>query len=164
MTLKKRIFTCLMAILMLLPIGATNVYAAGHDVVPLNAWHDIGDFTFSNTNTTPYKTSTGRYLTLGFMMQRSTSDRGVATTPIRVEIKILDYSTGRQIGSTQTMYLPTSTSLGTNSSFEWDLGYSGRKFCIFFESFSYNGPTNGNYRTVYVDYTSYSSNTAHVYV
>lgn len=151
-----------MALILLSTMGASNAYAAGVETFKLNNNYHVGSFTFTCDNTTPQKTVQGRYLYIYLKMKRSSSDKGVASTPIRVTVKVLDSSTLKQIGGTKTYILQPGSY--TSGGFETDLGYAGRKVNIRFDSYSYNGPTNSYYRTVYVeDFMVNTTNTQGTY-
>lgn len=143
-----RLVSFFMALMLITTMGATNAYAAGVETFKLNNNYHVGTFTFTCDNTTPTKTVQGRYLYTYFEMRRSPSDKGVASTPIKVVVKVLDASTLNQIGADAVYIIyPNQTISG---GFERDLGYAGRKIVYQFDSYSYNGPTNAYYRTVYV--------------
>lgn len=154
----KRLLSLFMALVLLATVGASTAYAAGVETFKLNNSYFVGAFTFTCDNTTPTKTVQGRYLRTYLKMKRSPSDQGVSTTWIRVTVKVLDASTLKQIGSTETYLVPPDTTV--SGPFEVDLGYAGRKIVYQFDSYSYQGPTNAYYRTVYVqDFTVNTSNT-----
>lgn len=144
----KRLVSIFMVIILLTTMGFSNVYAAGVETFKINNNYHVGTFTFTCDNTTPTKTVQGRYLYTYLEMKRSPSDQGIASTAIKVVVKVLDASTLQQIGG-DAIYIiaPNSTISG---GFERDLGYAGRKVVYRFDSYSYNGPTNAYYRTVYV--------------
>lgn len=151
-----------MALMLLTTMGASNAYAAGVETFKLNNNYFVGSFTFTCDNTTPTKTVQGRYLHTYLKMRRSPDDKGIASTPIRVTVKILDASTLKQIGGTATYIIRPNTS--SSGSFETDLGYAGRKIVYQFDSYSYDGPTNAYYRTVYVgSFMVNTSNTKGIY-
>lgn len=145
----------MLALMLFSALGVSNIYAAGIEpyagveTFRLNNNYHVGSFTFTHNNTTPKKTVEGRYLYTYFNMRRASSDKGVASTPIKVTVKILDASTLNQIGG-GAVYIIQPNSYA-NGGFETDLGYAGRQIYIKFEATSYNGPTNGYNRTVYVD-------------
>lgn len=154
----QRLVSFFMALMLLTTMGASNAYAAGVETFKLNTSYFVGSFMFTCDNTTPTKTVQGRYLRTYLKMKRSPSDKGIASTAIRVTVKVLDASTLKQIGSTQTYIIPKDTTV--SGPFEVDLGYAGRKIVYQFDSYSYEGPTNAYYRTVYVsDFTVNTSNT-----
>lgn len=143
-----RIISCIMVALMLITtLGVTNVYAAGVETFKLNKNYDVGAFTFTDGNTTPTKTVEGRYLYTYFNMTRASIDKGIASTPIKVTVDILDASTMQRIGGAIYIINPNSY---IDGGFETDLGYAGRKICYRFDASSYNGPTNGNFRSAYI--------------
>lgn len=156
--INQRVLSFFIAFILLSTVGASNAYAAGVETFRLNNSYFVGSFTFTCDNTTPTKTVQGRYLRTYLTMKRSPSDKGVATTWIRVTVKVLDASTLKQIGTTKTYLVPPEGSV--SAPFEVDLGYAGRKIAYRFDSYSYNGPTNAYYRTVYVsNFTVNTSNT-----
>lgn len=56
-TMSIKIATLFMAMVMLfMSAGTTTAFAAGNDYFPKNEWHDVTGFTFTNDNTTPWKT------------------------------------------------------------------------------------------------------------
>lgn len=162
----------MMAIMLFATTGFSNVYAAevepsvgetevqpcsygakvqpyaGIETFRLNKNYHVGSFTFTQRNTTPRKTVEGRYLYTYLDMTRASSDLGVASTPIKVTVKILDASTLNQIGGGATYIIQPGSNI--TGGFETDLGYAGRQIYIKFEATSYNGATNGYNRTVYV--------------
>ena len=158
----KRLLCFVMALVMITTAGALSVSAAGVETFRLNDNYHVGSFSFTYGNTTPQKTVEGRYLYIYLNMIRSSSDAGVATTPIKVTVTVLDAGTMQQIGN-QAIYIIQPGSY-MSGGFETDLGYAGRKVHILFESCSINGPTNQYYRTVYVeDFMVNTSNTAGTY-
>lgn len=143
-----RIISCLMVAFMLLTtLGVSNVYAAGVETFRLNKNYEVGEFTFTDGNTTPTKTVEGRYLYTYFNMLRASSDQGIASTPIKITVDVIDASTRQTI---KTAYYIINPGQSMDGGFETDLGYAGRKICYRFDASSYNGPTNGNYRSAYV--------------
>lgn len=134
---------------------------AGVETFWLDKTYDVGSFTFKNNNTTPTKTVQGRYLYTFLEIQRASSDQGIASTPIKVTVDILDAST-REVIDGIVYYLNTTDSL--SHGFEVDLGYAGRQICYRFDASSYNGPTNGYYRSATVkQFVVNTSNTEGVY-
>lgn len=177
--LRWRIVSFLMALTMLTTLGVTNVNAAemenpvegetsvgietraGTETFRLNKNYEVGSFTFEDSNTTLTKTVQGRYLYTYFKFSRASSDRGIASTPIVVTVDVLDANT-RNIINTAKYYLNPNGSL--DYGFETDLGYAGRKICYRFDASSYNGPTNGNFRSANVErFMVNTSNTQGMY-
>lgn len=160
--LRDRVASFLIALMMVTTLGVSNVYAAeienpvnentsegietraGVETFYLNRNYEVGSFTFTDKNTTPVKTVQGRYLYTFFKMRRASSDRGIASTPIVVTVEVLDASTMANL-KTSKYYLDPTGSL--EGGFETDLGYAGRRICYRFDASSYNGPTNGNFRS-----------------
>lgn len=146
---KHRVISCLMAALMLVTmLGVSNVYAAGVETFKLNNEYDVGSFTFTDGNITPTKTVEGRYLYTYFKMSKASSDQGVAGTRIKVTVEVLDASTKQILG---TAYYIIDPGKSMDGGFETDLGYAGRRICYRFDASTYNGPTNGYYRSAYVE-------------
>ena len=150
---RHRIVSLLMALMLLSTVGAFTTYAAevetraGVETFRLNNNYEVGAFTFSDRNTTPRKTVEGRYLYTYLNMTRSSSDQGIASSPIKVTVRILDASTLKQIGGTHTYIINPNSYM--DGGFETDLGYAGRQIYVKFEATSY-GASNGNERAVYV--------------
>lgn len=170
----------MLAIMLFTTLGVSSVYAtavdsqigmetqtdveprAGVETFWLNNNYHVGAFTFTRSNTTPKKTVEGRYLYTYLNMARSSSDQGVASTPIKVTVTILDASTLNKIGNGATYIIQPNGYM--NGGFETDLGYAGRQVYIKFEASSYNGSTNGYNRTVYVqDFMVNTTNTQGTY-
>ena len=176
---KQRIIGLIMAVTLLTTLGVSNVYAAevetpvnletsanvepraGVEKFRLNKNYEVGSFTFTNKNTTPTKTVEGRYLYTYFKMAWTSSDKGVSTTPIRVTVEVLDAATKKNI---TTKYYIINPKGSVDGGFETDLKYAGRKICYRFDASSYNGPTNGYYRSARVDrFMVNTSNTEGLY-
>ena len=159
--LKHRITSCLIAMIMVLSLGVSNAYASGTETFYLNHNYYVGSFTFTDQNTTPVKTVQGRYLYTYFNMSRASIDQGIPTTPIVVTVEVIDANT-YQVIKTAYYYLSTSGYLGDG--FETDLGYAGREIRYRFDASSYNGPTNGHYRSAYIEtFMVNTSNTQGMY-
>lgn len=148
-----RVACFLMALMLLCTAGFSTAYAAevepyaGVETFRLNNNYDVGAFWFAGRNTTPRKTVEGRYLYTYLNMTRYSSDEGIASSPIKVTVKILDAGTLNQIGGTHTYIINPNSYM--DGGFETDLGYAGRQVYIKFEASSY-GESNGAERSVYV--------------
>lgn len=154
---KKRICSFLMALVLL--VGTTisiaiPVSAAGVETLPVGIYNiSLDGFSFQGSNLTPVKTVSGKSLRLvGTASWCPERDQGIQTTPIQLVIEIRDASTGQRIGNQYTKIInPGQQGVAFDTPF-WNLGRTGRRIQIFFESNSINGPMNGGYRALNIDY------------
>ena len=125
---------------------------AGEETLPIG-FYSIGSFTFRNTNLTPVKTVSGRYMQLMLGYSVASSDQGIGG--IRLTVEVRDAYTGAVIGTYQGTVERGNTEYASQT---FDLGYAGRRIQFFFDASS-SGASNGNYRTAYIQsFTAYVSN------
>lgn len=154
---KKRICSFLMALVLL--VGTTMAVAipasaAGVETLPIGIYNiSLNGFSFQGSNLTPVKTVSGSYLRLvGSASWCPERDQGIQTTPIQLVIEIRDASTGQRIGNQYTKIInPGQQNVAFDTPY-WYLGQTGRRVQIFFESNSINGPMNGGYRALNIDF------------
>lgn len=141
-----------MAIIMTISIfGTTQVYAAGIETLPYGP-HNIGSFTFTNTNTTPEKTVSGTNVSFMINFKKASIDAGVGN--VKLTVKVLDANTGAVISNT---YYSNANEDGSDTFImvPCECGYAGRKVKIWFDASS-TGPSNGHYRSITItEFTSY---------
>lgn len=149
---KKIIVSIMMACIMFFTgTFATNVFAAGSETLPIGE-HNIGSFTFTNTNLTPVKTMPSGAQKVGFLIRfkKADTDRGIGQVKLTVQIRnssgqvvaqrverdISGYTTGVYRKYTPMYIGPISVS-------------PGEKYQIFFDASSVNpAESNGNYRSI----------------
>ena len=156
-SIKKRVSNIIMAILLLVgtvlyPIEA---HAEGVETLPLGVYNITknGSFSFQGNNLTPVKTVMGDSLRLvGVASWCAERDQGIQTTPIQLVIEIRDAGTGQRIGNAYTTIINPGQQHVAFGTPYWYLGRTGRQIQIFFESNSINGPMNGGYRALQIDY------------
>lgn len=116
-------------------LSSVCVFASGPEPLPYGS-HNIGPFTFTNTNTTPVKTVKSSKVYFSILFVKAPKD-----------------ATGKFITSPYTVAQPTS--IFTTPTY--NLGKKGRKIHIWFDASSV-GTSNGKYRSIKVlSYASYVS-------
>lgn len=156
-TMSIKIATLFMAMVMLfMSAGTTTAFAAGNDYFPKNEWHDVTGFTFTNDNTTPWKTvdssATKMYLHLGFKKADGTNINN--TNPKRItdagqgRLRLLVYVEREgQSGRELIFSCPTNQNNSIFDDYSLDFNVNpGQRIRFYFDAVSEDG-SNGHYRS-----------------
>lgn len=135
-----------MAIVMLVGFTfSTRTYAAGTETLPIG-YTRIGGFTFTDTNLTPVKTVSGRYMNIFLHFKKADIDAGIGNVKLTVNVR--DANTGQIISPTYVWTADPENKVYTSVVLpKVDLGYSNRRVQIWFDASS-TGQSNGNYRSI----------------
>lgn len=151
-TISIKIVTLFMAIAMLFAsVGTTTALAAGNDYFPAGSWHDVGGFTFTNNNTTPWKTvdssASKMYLHLAFKKADGTNSKGTVDAG-QGRLRLLVYVEREgESGKELIFSCPSNSnnSICDDYSIEFNVK-SGQRIRFFFDAVSEDG-SNGHYRS-----------------
>jgi hypothetical protein len=145
--LRKPIVSMLLAV-MLVACTFTTGFAAGEETLPVGTWYDIGSFSFTNVNFSPWKTVEGRYLTMRVDFHKPTWDAGLGEVKLTMDIR--DAYTGQSIYGPFVVGTTSGTTVVSCVYYNIDLGYAGRVIQFWFDASSV-GTSNGNYRSLTID-------------
>jgi hypothetical protein len=123
-------------------------FAAGTETFTVGAWYEVGSFSFSDCNLSPWKTVEGRYLTMRVDFHKPTWDAGLGEVKLTMDIR--DAYTGQSIYGPFVVGTTSGTTVVSCVYYNIDLGYAGRVIQFWFDASSV-GASNGNYRSLTID-------------
>lgn len=156
-TMSIKIATLFMAMVMLImSAGTTTAFAAGNDHFPYWQWHDVGGYTFTNDNTTPWKTvdsnASQMYLHLAFKKADGANTDGC--NPNRVvdagqgRLRLMVYVEREgQSGRELIFSCPSNSNNSVVDDYSLTFNVnSGQRIRFYFDAVSEDG-SNGHYRS-----------------